>query len=489
MKVFFRARRGLEVATLDLPDGLLKVLKEAFTHANPDFHKKKNLGLWTGNTPRTVDDYEIAVDDWGNDWLILPRGGAEKIRRTLAARGYVADFFDERFEGEEVDFDLRPGADPVTMRGHQERIIEAALKHENALARSATGSGKTEAALEFIRRARRNAVVIVWTSSLLKQWIDRIHLRWGWPIKEIGRWEGSTHRLGKVTVAMQQSLVNPDHLDLFARTFGTVVCDEVQKFAAKTFLEVISEFPARYRLGVSADERRKDGKDFLIRDHFGPPVVEVPKEELIAVGHLCEVDVVIVPTGFRYPAVEDAPPEERKELLVKHYSAILKAMQEDADRNAIATKLAAFEVRRRDSSTIVFCERVAHVRKLAREIAVVEKVPCGVMLGQKKNQEAFEEAKARLTSGELQCAVAGKSAYRGEDIPRLSTGVVVTPTGNNKYLFEQQTGRLRRKHGTKVRGTLYYLWDEGLFPRVPENLRKWYPGLVTIRELGDVIDA
>ena len=156
---------------------------------------------------------------------------------------------------------------------------------------------------------------------------------------------------------------------------------------------------------------------------------------------------------------------------------------------AIATRIAAYEVRRRSSSVLVFCERVGQARSLCREIAVVESIPCGLMLGQAKNREAFEEAKERLTSGSLRCAIGSKAAYQGEDIPRLSVGIVVTPTGNNRQLLEQQVGRIRRKYKGKVMGRLYYLWDPGLVPDALGNLRRWYPGLVTVKEPSEVLSG
>ena len=269
---------------------------------------------------------------------------------------------------------------------------------------------------------------------------------------------------------------------------GGVLVHNCQRFAAKTFREVISKFPARYRLGISADERRKDRLDFLIRNHFGSVVEEVSKDELIAKGQLCEVEVVVVPTDFHYQEVEEAAPEDRVERLAEHYVRILDAMELADDRNEISIRIAAHEVRQRESSVLVFCERVDQARELARKIAIVEGVPCGLMLGQAKNREMFDETKDRLTSGELRCAIGSKAAYQGEDIPRLTTGVVVTPTGNNRQMFEQQVGRLRRPHAGKVRGRIYYLWDSALFPSHLDNLRRWYgSSLVSVKELGEIV--
>lgn len=478
----------MEVPLSALSPGTAKALKEAFDYTNPQFKKMERLGFWTGNTPRRIQNYEILEGPRGEELLVLPRGGTNKVRQVLRARGMEPYFEDWRLELEPVDFELLPGAVPPEPRSHQERIVAAALRQENALIRAATGSGKTEAALEFVRRVRQPAIVIVWTSGLMKQWIDRIVLRWGWPKKRIGQYGAGKKRIGQITVAMQQSLAQPGVSEELAKHFGVLVADEVQRFAAKTFREVICKFPARYRLGVSADERRKDRLDFLIRDHFGSVVEEISKDELIAKGQLCEVEIVVVPTDFHYQEVEEAAPEDRVEKLAEHYTRILDAMEVDVARNEMAIRIAAHEVRRRESSVLVFCERVDQARELARKIAIVEAVPCGLMLGQAKNREMFNDTKERLTSGELRCAVGSKAAYQGEDIPRLTTGVVVTPTGNNRQMLEQQVGRLRRPHAGKDLGRLYYLWDPDLYPNHLDNLRRWYgSSLVSVKELGEIV--
>lgn len=493
--IVFRVTHGLEVDLASIDRKTAAKLKQLFDYANPEHAKKKRLGFYVGNIPQRIQSWEQ-----DGDVLVFPRGGAEKIRKALGPTEHGWWFEDRRLSLDPVEFEIRKGAVPPEPRAHQIRIVRAALEKENCLIRAATGSGKTEAALEIIRQAEQPALVIVWTSGLLRQWIDRVCLRWGWRKDQVGVWGSGKKRLAPITIGMQQTIMNS--VDELTDKFGIVVCDEVHRFAAKTFREVIAQFPARYRIGVSADERRKDRMDFMIRDMFGDVATEVSKEELIAVGQLCEVEIVLVPTDFSFTVsyknesdekpkripFEDVPEDERSELLGRVYNEMLDSMEVDDERNEMVRILAGLTARA-GRSTLVFCNREKQARGLVKSIAVVEEVPCGLMLGGRKNVEAFDDAKSRLTSGDLVCAVGSSAAYQGEDIPRLSVGIVATPTGNNKGLIEQQIGRLRRKFPGKVRGLLIYPWDARIFPNVVDNLRRWYGRrLVRVVEFDDLVE-
>lgn len=466
MATTFTIRSGIEVSLAELPERAYAPLLEQFTYANPEFSKKNRLGFWTGDTPRQIEHYALDVDT-----LIFPRGGTRKIARVMRELGCAFTVRDERLTLPSVDFVLTPKAVPPDPRPHQQRMISAAIAGENCLIRAATSSGKSEAALEIVRKLRQPALVIVNSSSLQRQWVDRVRLRWGWPESEVGLLGGGKRRIRDITIAMQQSLWS-GAIDEVADKFGAVVYDEVQAAAAKTCREVIGRFPARYRIGISADERRKDRLDFLIRDLFGEVAEEVSSQELEAKGLVCPVDIVLVPTDFTVSEVDAAPPEERAQVIGLMYPEILGRMEDDPDRNSVALRVAAREARA-GRTTIVFCERLELCRGLARSLAL-SGVPCGLMLGGPENLDAFLGAKARLTSGKLKCAVGTKKVYQGEDIPRLESGVVVTPTAANRQLLNQQRGRLARLAPGKERGTLYYLWDVRLFPRVRDNLAQWF---------------
>lgn len=477
--VTFRVERGLHVSRNELDASLLNKLRDHFTYANPTYTKRKRLGKWIGDTPKEVRSFEDLEDE-----LVFPRGGTNKIRKVFKILNRELEFVDERFDPEDVEpLELGPRADLAIMRSDQEMLIEAMFRAENCLIRAATGSGKTEVAIEFIRRLNRPTLVVVWSAALIRGndgWIARLAQRFGWKEDQIGLVGDGKWRIRPVTVGMVQTVRN--HVEKLSSIFSVVIADEVQRFSAPTFREVVGQFPARYRVGLSADERRKDRMEALIQDAFGEVVAEVTREELIARGELCEVEIIVVPTEFRYPKIEEAPPEERGRVVGREWGNFLDASAADEERNRIAVELSVDELEN-GQSVILFVDRTDHARDLTKRISIHHEIPCGLCLGGPENKDALDETLNRLRDGSLRAAVGTSCIYQGINVKRLAVGVVTIPAANNKQMFEQMVGRLRRKFPGKVRGVMYYLWDSHVFPRHPDNLRKWY-GKRLVRILG-----
>lgn len=468
-------REGIAFSRTELGEELEAALCDEFTYRNPQKAKLRRMGKWCGHLPESIEHFAREERT-----LTLPRGGARRIEKIVARAGRAIAYSDRRLDFAPRPFELGRAAVPVELRPSQVEMVESAVARETAVIRAATGSGKTEAALEIVRRLARPTLIVVWTSGLVTQWVDRIALRFGWPKSRIGLLGGGVVRIADVTVALQQAIYK--HPERVSERFGVFVMDECQRASAATFRDLVSRIPARYRIAFSADERRKDGLEWLIWDNFGPVAAEVSRKELVAAGALCEVDVVLVPTGLRIDFLDRAGADLRATVLSQRYSDVSEILASSTERNALAARIAAREARK-GRSTIVFCNRIAdgQVHDLARRIAIDEGVRCGTMVGGAENRAEYEETKRRLLTGELRCAVASSAAYQGEDVPRLEVGVVVTPTAGNRQLFEQQVGRLRRTFPGKTRGTIYVLWDQHVFHSHRGNLLDWYGSrLVTV---------
>lgn len=460
----------LKVDSRDLTEEQVDAIKARFTHDNPQWWKKKALKLPVYDEPKTIRTWRGAPGA-----LLLPRGGTQALREELAKVGKQPHWVDDRTNPNPDEHFPRHN---VQLYDYQERMVEAALERENCLLRSPTGSGKTTTAMALIARAAVPALVIVWNSALLDQWSERCQREFGLTDRDIGIIQGGKVRLKPITLAMQQSLakVKDEDKRFIQSFFGTVVCDEVHRFGAKTFVDVIDWMPARYRVGMSADETRKDKKDFLIYDMFGAVAMQVDKQMLVDRNFTVSVEVRGIDTGSQVSWYRD-----EKDPLA--FTKLLDALAGDASRDAQAADLVAREIQA-GHQVLVFSHRREHCHRLSAQLAI-RGVKAGVMLGGDQDSAELDRCIKGLKNGSLRAAVGTIQAVgTGIDIPTISRGVLATPIVSNRQLFGQVIGRLCRSAPGKKDALLYYMHDEQAFGNYPiRNLRKWVD-VVSWEELG-----
>lgn len=330
---------------------------------------------------------------------------------------------------------------------------------------------------EWILRTAGPVLVIVWESGLMEQWIERTSTRFGVMKSDVGKIGGSGRkRFAPITIGMQQTLKN--NVEKYTGEFGGIICDECQRFAAKTFQETIDRFPARYRIGISASETRKDKKEFLIYDAFGKVVDEIDKESLILQEKIMDVTIRIVPTEFDYCIAYgkeeinwvDLGAEER----TFHYNSMLTAMTVNAERNNLIWHYLQ-AVAKSDQFLLVVSRRRDHAKYFDDRFRA-NGFASGLILGGASNKAEFSNTIANLRERRLKISVGTiQKSGVGHDVPMWNRGFIVTPLGTNKQLFEQVVGRLRRTCPGKKDAVCYYFWDRLMFPNDIKNISKNYP--------------
>jgi superfamily II DNA or RNA helicase len=442
----------------------LEALVVEHTHRNPDYAKARHLGF-----KKRVPKFIVTSRDFrsGEEGISFPRGSERKVREQLGALWMRAR--DERTLGDRTLGRIPEHHPPSgALWPHQRMLVDRAAAAETALVRSATASGKTCAALALAARLDLPTLVVVHNSNLFKQWIDRCVSELRVPRDWVGQIQGSKRRLGPITVGMQQTLCGC--AAEVAPAFGLVIVDEVHRSAARTFLEVVDAMTAKYRVGVSDDERRSDGKEFLIYDMFGPVVGEASHDDLVEHGYVMDVRVRVVPTGFRadwYVGLED-----REKVLA--YDQLLAAMASDATRNRIAVR----DVPRDALSghqVIVFTHRVEHAYALDRELNG-RGTRSGFVVGEQPAES--DRTLDRFRRGEVSVVVGTYQALgTGVDMPRATRGVLATPIANNQkghQQFKQYRGRFARAADGKAEPEVTYLWDAHVFGARPlRHLCRW----------------
>lgn len=509
----------VRVDVTGLDDQVIAELKESFEHSNPEFHKRQAMGFSVWNTPPKIKTWRETVEPFPTDKtrnaivLDFPRGGAVRVRDVLAKFGLDREYHDKRTTGVKLLAEVPDHL--VTPWKHQERLVQAAIEQENCILKAPTGSGKTGVALAIAARLKLSTLVIVSTTALFKQWVDRATKELGIRKRDLGVIKAGKRVLGPLTIAMQRSLVVGGIDQDLARYFGVVICDEVQLFAAKTFVESVDPFLAKYRIGISADHRRKDKKEFLIHDLFGGVAAEVERRDLIASGVIVDTIVRVVPTDFaaswygrpdddetddvsfaqmmgtddrKSTFDPDAPPESGEQEKSMDWDRLLGAMAADLERQ----RLAVWCVRdglRTDDQVIVMSHRRDHCRDLD-QLFVRAGLTTGFLIGGADYQREFDETRKRFEKGELQVAVGTFQAIGyGIDLPKAAVVVCVTPIAANKQFFNQVRGRVCRSAKGKTESWMYYLLDLSVYgDKHLRNLVRWN-GRVVVWESGKWVDA
>lgn len=312
-------------------------------------------------------------------------------------------------------------------------------------------SGKTSSLIAIVARLKLSTLVVVDNAELARQWSDRLIAELGLDAEQIGRIGGGERVIKPITIGMRQTLASAGVAASLRDAFGLVIVDEVHRAASSTFIEVVDVFASRYRIGASADESRKDGKECLIYDVFGDVAHEVSRDDLIAEGSVLDVEIRLVPTEFRadwYVAqLASGFPD---------FNKLLDELTADAERNAIVLELARAEAEAGEQ-VIVLTHRVEHAEGVAASLEGLGR-PTRLMLGGADRTAERAAAIDAMRAGSLRAAVGTiQSIGTGIDIPSVSRGVLATPIGNNRQLFSQIRGRICRPG--KSSAALYVLWD------------------------------
>lgn len=450
----------------ELPEGFADELRALFTHKNPkreQLKRGKVRGWW--NEPALIATWTEAPDGV----LGFPRGGMSKVRDLLRARAVDFKVVDMR---RKYDPDPEIPDSIVALREYQQRLVDAFTTRENCLGKSGTGSGKTTALLALYARLKVPTLVLVHQVGLAEQWAERAVAELGMRASDVGLIGSGKHQIRNLTIGIPKSVMNmvekdPSFLDLW----GAVFVDEVHLFAAQSLFACVDLFPARYRIGASDDEKRKDQKEFLLYDLFGAVAAAVTDEELVGGGHVMGVEVLLVPTEFEADWYVTGDDEDKR----PDYGVLLRELSEDPARNEIIERILATEIAE-GRQAIVFARERDHCRAIATMVAR-QGVPAGFLLGGPDYREEFRKTKAGLKSGATRVGVGTYQACGVSlDVPSVEIGICAAPCLANRTTFRQARGRVCRKPFGKTVARLYIPWDRKVFGlRHLENASRWNP--------------
>ncbi len=335
-----KIKLNANIENSEADEELRRLIVNENTFDNPIFISNEEQGRWNGGTEPTIRTYKRGDDGR----LILPRGYARTLLLHCKDQEINPEIVDERVT---TPLSFPPGLKGVELRPYQNRCIEAAMKYDQGLVVVPTGGGKTLIALELIRLRRQKAMVIVHRRELLKQWCAVIEERLGLKAGVIG--EGEFDIGAEISVAMVQTLNScSDETKKIVNDFGLIILDEAHHAPASTFFDVIAQFPAKYRYGVSATPTRRDSLEMLIFYSIGPILQEVTRREVESVGAVVPAKILVLDTKFKPKSCNSW----------HEYMSMLSA---NGERNKFIVDLVCKD----DKPVLILSDRVSHVELIS----------------------------------------------------------------------------------------------------------------------------
>ena len=408
---------------------------------NPEYVKKQNMGLWTGNIPSQFCLYEEVAN-----CLVLPFGCLHEIHEQ---------FPDMPMQGRIRRADGFQYESHINLYPYQENAVQEILRRKNGIIVMPCGGGKTQTALETVARIGMKALWLTHTQDLLMQSMNRAKAVYGCSLSSYGTITAGRVKIGSgLTFATVQTASKVDLLP-YKDEFGCIIVDECAHAVGsptKTmqFYKVLSQLTCRYKIGLTATPKRADGLSRMMFALIGGIAYEVSRESVK--NTTSPVEVRQIETGYT-PDMDMALCGDG----TINYAGLVEDMTHDQKRfNAVLSVIKDIP---EGMPTLVLANRVDYLQRLTK--ACGKKAVCLSGMGtSKKAREERKAALADLNEGRIDCLFASyQLAKEGLDVPNLRYVIFATPE-KDPSTVEQAAGRVARKAEGKDKGTVIDLVDD-----------------------------
>ncbi len=464
-----RVAEDVRFSAAEFGDERFRLLDEALAFENPEY--KRAVKEMFSNANSISKHIHLAYKVDGE--IVIPRGNLEVLREGLWASGIYQTFYEDN--AVRVNIDTRQWKVP-TLREDQIPAVEALLENRVGVFKGPTASGKTVVVLETIRRSTQKSLVIVGRSSLARQWVDRAREHLGVEAGLLGAGENDID--APIVIAMQQTLWSRvKELDEmgFWRQFGFVCVDEAHHCKADTYLHIVSRFPSKYRVGVSATPDHDADLYPLVEAMVGPVVYEVKATEATDNKVIGRVKVYAVDTDFRFNYIPTHPPARcpgpacpfhaRRGRHQNNWQELVDTLIVDEDRNNLIVQ--NILLNRLHRCQVVVSRRLAQLDAIFDKLTALDELTSlgypPMSIKRLTGKETKSEQEEVCNSANAGTVILSTIADEGLDIPRLDTIHLVFP-GRNPKVTEQQVGRIRRLHREKNEPLVYDYVDRKCGP-------------------------
>lgn len=433
---------------------LIKWCRANLVFDNPEYAKKRRMGLWTGSTPSKIVLYEFR-----GDTLILPYGCLRTVHLMMSNEDTIEPLFAEppivKYGGE------------VPLYDYQARAVDEAFEARYGIIQAPAGSGKTQMGIVLAMRYERRVLWLTHTKDLLQQSRDRAERYMDASL--IGAITEGQVYIGKgITFATVQTMSRLN-LQLYRDVWDVIICDECHRVcgtpaAVTMFSKVLESLAARHKYGLSATVHRADGMIAATFALLGEVVSVVSRED---------VAEKIMPVAV-YPVFLNTPRSleycDTDGTII--YSKMISWLGTNAERNkAIASQLTL----NRECHNLVLSDRLDQLRDIQALLPSDLRAVSATIDGKMTSKAAKAERKAALDDmrdGRKRILFATYALAReGLDIPILDRLYLATPQ-KDAAVIEQSLGRIARACEGKSQPICYDFVDSRYKPLVNAYKRR-----------------
>ena len=415
----------------DIPETIKSELIGKLTIPNPKWLENARMGRWNKNVPKLLRFFHRHKET-----LWIPRGYLRQLIMMCRQHNISYHIDDLRRKLPSVNFSFQG-----ELKSFQKEAVGKMLARDFGTLNSPTGSGKTVMGLFMIAHRQQPALVVVHTKDLAYQWIEQIKYFLGIEESHVGLIGSGKKKIGDaITVALVQSLYRC--ADDVSKRIGHIIVDECHRTPSRTFTDAVTEFDARYMLGLSATPFRRDNLSKLIFWHLGDVHHSVDKSRLIQEGHILKAEIIFRETKFE-PYYDP----------VNSYSKMLLELTMSDERNHLIVMDVIKEIQKREGICLVLSDRKRHCETLQSLLRYKHHVEADLLTGDLSNEQR-KNVLQRIKTGEIAVVVAtGQLVGEGFDCPKLTTLFLATPIRFSGRVL-QYLGRILRpatdKNGARV---------------------------------------
>ena len=289
------------------------------------------------------------------------------IQHELESMGYTVHLEDKRVYfklpvGMQISSNWSAFDDPSRLK-EQRRVAKAWIKAKGGQVKAPARFGKTGLASIIAAKSKTRVAVFAHQKELIDQFsldfykftdLTEKEKLLGRPLLAINPRPEDVEKYSVCLYTYQQfvSKYGKSRLRAVRKLFGLTIVDEAHRSSADTYSSVLSRFYAKYRLGLTATPKRRDGLDFRQSCILGPVQVEGGSEQL-------SCDFSIEDTSWVMPSYSMMRNREWNLL----WSAMVKA----SARNDFIASLVAYDLAQ-GHKIVIPVRRLAHLEEIIHSL-------------------------------------------------------------------------------------------------------------------------